>query len=103
MTKEYWTIDEIVEYFQIDKRFLTNLEEEEIIHPAFDEKQLSKLFSSNDVERLRVAKVLIEDMDINLPGVEVILRMRQNMFEMRKQFDAILEDLAQRLKDTMKE
>ena len=88
MTKECWTVDEIVEYFQIDKRFLANLEEEEIINPTFDEKNLSKFFSSNDIEQLRVAKILIEEMGINLPGVEVILRMRQNMFEMRKE-DAI--------------
>jgi hypothetical protein len=32
-----------------------------------------------------------------LPGVEVILRMRQMMFDMRKQFDDILEDLAAQL------
>jgi MerR family transcriptional regulator/heat shock protein HspR len=36
-------------------------------------------------------------MDINLPGVEVILTMRQNMIDMRRQFDDILKDLAQEL------
>ena len=36
-------------------------------------------------------------MDVNLPGVEVILRMRQNMLAMRKQFDDILEDITQKI------
>jgi hypothetical protein len=38
---------------------------------------------------------------VNLPGVEIILRMRQNMFEMRRQFDEILEDLARQLKQDL--
>jgi MerR family transcriptional regulator/heat shock protein HspR len=41
-------------------------------------------------------------MGVNLAGVEVILRMRQNMFEMRKQFDTILEELAKNVNDTLK-
>jgi MerR family transcriptional regulator/heat shock protein HspR len=44
----------------------------------------------------------MEDMDVNLPGVEVILRMRENMVQMRRQFDAILEELAVQIKESMK-
>jgi MerR family transcriptional regulator/heat shock protein HspR len=54
------------------------------------------------MEKIRLAKILIEDMGVNLPGVEVIIKMRQNMFEMRKQFDSILEDLAKTLNVTLK-
>ncbi len=42
-------------------------------------------------------------MGVNLAGVEVILRMRQSMIEMRRQFDSILEDLAQELQDAFRE
>jgi MerR family transcriptional regulator/heat shock protein HspR len=42
-------------------------------------------------------------MEVNLPGVEVILQMRQNMLDMRRQFDDILEDLARRLHDKIEE
>jgi len=103
MSEQFWTVTEIIESFEIDEGFLVNLEKEEIICPSCRGKSKTKMFSSSDVEKLRLAKTLVEDMGVNLPGVEVFLRMRQNMFEMRKQFDAILEDLAQRLKDTMKE
>ena len=40
-------------------------------------------------------------MGVNLPGVEVILRMRQMMFDMRRQFDEILEDLAQEFQERL--
>ena len=99
MTKEFWKITEVVKKFQIDRRFLDDLEEEEIICPICREKSTEKLLSSEDLENLRLARILFEEMDVNLPGIEVILQMRKNMLDMRKQFDAILEDLARRLQD----
>ena len=100
MTKEYWTITEVVEIFQIDERFLSDLEEEKIVCPTCKVSASDKLFSAIEMEKLRLAKILVEDMDVNLPGVEVILRMRQSMIEMRRQFDAVLEDLARHLRES---
>jgi MerR family transcriptional regulator/heat shock protein HspR len=100
MAKEFWTITEIIEIFQIDERFLAELEEEDILCPTCRDDSPAKLFSSGELEKLRLAKTLIEDMDVNLPGVDIILRMRQNMIQMRKQFDAILEDLSQHFRET---
>jgi MerR family transcriptional regulator/heat shock protein HspR len=99
MSKEFWTITEVIEIFQVDEGFLAELEEEEIICPTCREDPGDKLFSSADLEKLRLAKILIEEMDVNLPGVDIILRMRQSMFEMRRQFDSILEDLARHLQE----
>jgi len=99
MGKEFWTVTEVVEIFQIDERFLDELEEEEIICPVCKEHPPAKLFSSGDLEKLRLAKMLIEEMDVNLPGVDIILRMRQSMFEMRRQFDSILGDLARHIRE----
>ena len=99
MKKEFWRITEVVETFQIDRGFLDDLEEEEIICPTCQKNSKEKLFSSGDLEKLRLARILFEEMDVNLPGIEVILQMRQNMLDMRRQFDEILEDLASRLKE----
>jgi MerR family transcriptional regulator/heat shock protein HspR len=93
MAKEFWTKTEVVDFFQIDERFLVKLEEEEIICPHCQDDPLEKRFTPTEMEKLRIAKILVEDMGVNLAGVEVILRMRQNMIEMRNQFDTILEDL----------
>ena len=99
MGKEFWTISEVIEVFQVDEGFLDELEQEEILCPMCKEHSPAKLFSSNELEKLRLAKILIEEMDVNLPGVDIILRMRQSMFEMRRQFDSILEDLAKHLQE----
>ena len=102
MTKEYWTVSEIIEIFQMDEDVITYLEEEEIVCPECCNNQPTRRFSEADLDKLRLVKVLMEDMDVNLPGVEVILRMRQNMIEMRQQFDDILEDLANQFKESLK-
>ena len=102
MTGEFWTITEIVERLQIEEHFLDELEAEEIICSSHQEGVSSKVFPSIEVEKLRIAKILVEDMGVNLAGVEVVLRMRQNMIEMRRQFDDILEDLARQLDDSFR-
>jgi MerR family transcriptional regulator, heat shock protein HspR len=102
MTKEYWTLSEVIEIFQMDEGTISFLEEEEIVCPECFNEQPAKRFSAIELEKLRLAKVLMEDMDVNLPGVEVILRMRENMIQMRRQFDAILEDLAGQFKESLK-
>ncbi|MFC1591183.1 chaperone modulator CbpM [Thermodesulfobacteriota bacterium] len=103
MGKKYWTITEITHSLKIEETFIVRLEEEDLIHSAPDSETSGKVFTAKDVEKLRLAKTLMEDMEVNLPGVEVILRMRKNMFEMREQFDNILEDLAKQLQKTMKQ
>ena len=103
MPKEYWTISEVIEIFQVEERFIEDLEEEEILCPTCLEGMAIKQFSAHDMERLRLAKILMEDMDVNLPGVEVILRMRESMIHMRKQFDDILEDLVSQIKEAFPE
>ncbi len=102
MTLKLWTIIDITEVFQVDEQFIINLEEEEIICATFEEGMREKCYSPEEVEKLRLAKILVEEMDVNLPGVDIILRMRQNMLEMRKQFDAILKDMAEKIKNELR-
>ena len=103
MTKEYWTFKEVVEIIQIDESFINDLEREEIICPERLDDHPNKRYSARDLDNLRLAKILVQDMDVNLAGVEVILRMRQNMIHMRQQFDVILEDLARQIREAFGE
>ncbi len=103
MVKEYWTIAEVVERFEVETHFLTELEKEEIICPVCRQDDPSKLFSETDLENLRLAKLLVDDMGVNLPGVEIILRMRQNLLDMRAQFDAVLEDVAEEVRRVLQD
>ncbi len=101
MKKDYWSIAEVKELYQIDNDFLEILEREEIICPEWGTNGQTKLLSSVELEKVRIAKILVDDMGVNLPGVEVILHLRHNMIEMRKQFDAILEDFARLFHETI--
>ena len=101
MKNEWWTVTEVLEFFQVEEGLLRDLEEEEIICPACNEGLPTRLFDIRELEKLRIAKILMEEMDVNLSGVEVILQMRQNMIDMRRQFDSILEDLARQLNETI--
>jgi MerR family transcriptional regulator/heat shock protein HspR len=103
MPEKLWTIREVVELFELEERFLTDLEDEEIVCPIRKKDSPRKLFSDAELEKLRIAKLLVEDMGVNLAGVEVILRMRQNMIEMRRQFDTILEELVKELQRALKD
>ncbi len=103
MDKEFWTVGEVVEIFEVDERFLRELEEEDVLCPVCPNELSSKVFGPSELEKIRLAKILVEEMGVNVAGVEIILRMRQMMFDMRKQFDGILEDLARQLHERIKE
>ena len=99
MAKEFWTVTEVLEFFEVDEQFLKVLEEESIVCATFEgDAPPARKFSTMEMEKLRVAKMLMEELEVNLPGVEIILRMRRNMIEMRKQFDAILADLSRHVR-----
>lgn len=57
-----------------------------------------RLYSRADVLRLRQVQRLINDLGVNLAGVEVILRMNRRMQEMESELELLRRDL-QRLRD----
>ncbi len=55
-----------------------------------------RLYSDRDIDLLRRVKTLVEDMGVNLAGVEVILRLVQRMGEMQNEM-VKLESVVMRL------
>ena len=55
-----------------------------------------RLYSERDIAQLRRIKTLMDDMGVNLAGVEVILRMIQRMSELQNEL-AKLESEVKRL------
>lgn len=102
MSKKYWTVTEITRLFQVDEQFIFQLEKEQIVCSTCTQKSSGRLFSDDELEKMRLAKILIEEMEVNLPGVDIIINMRQSMFDMRKQFDDILKDMARQMHELMK-
>jgi MerR family transcriptional regulator/heat shock protein HspR len=52
-----------------------------------------RLYSDRDIALLQRVKTLVDDMGVNLPGVEVILHMMQRMGEMQQQLEEAREEL----------
>jgi len=48
-----------------------------------------RLYSEEDIARLRRVKTLMEDMGINLAGVEVVLRMMQRMTALQERIEEL--------------
>ncbi len=58
-----------------------------------------RLYSDRDIAFIRKVKTLIEDLGLNLAGVEVILRMTQRMTDLQRQLERLEEELT-RLKES---
>ena len=54
-----------------------------------------RLYSDRDIALLQRVKTLVDDMGVNLPGVEVILRMVQRMEDLQRELDDVRNQLQQ--------
>jgi len=52
-----------------------------------------RLYSDRDIALLQRVKALVDDMGINLPGVEVILRMMEHMSEMQQELEQTRQEI----------
>ena len=52
-----------------------------------------RLYSDRDIALLQRVKTLVDDMGVNLPGVEVILRMMQHMGELQNELEQAQKEL----------
>ncbi len=98
MSPRHYHIHEIIEYIGCDEEFVDLIEREALI---FSEKALNtgeRKYPEDQVDRIRVIKNLMDDLEVNLAGVEVILEMRENMMRMQEMFDQIMEILHNELK-----
>ncbi len=60
----------------ISERQLEVWEREEFIRPAtFDDKHAEPLYDREALRRARVIRTLQEELDVNLPGIDVILNL----------------------------
>jgi len=88
----FYTRKQVIELLEIDDGFLLTLEREEIIArdvPAGAAGDFSELM----LERARVAQNLVRDLDVNLPGVAVIVRLREEVSGLRRRLEQLLGEL----------
>ena len=59
-----------------------------IIEPSRSQGN-QRLYSDEDIEKLRQIKTLVDDLGINLAGVEIILRLTKKINEMENQIKGL--------------
>ena len=93
MTRGF-TRHEIAQILELDEEFVAALERESILFVDTPGSQAE--FSRRMLDRARVAHSLVEELEINLAGVAVILRMREDLGRLRANLRSLGEVLRER-------
>ena len=96
MARKYLRITEVIKICGVDEEFILRLERESMIRPVIRRRQ--RLYPLDQVDRVRVARLLIEEMGVNLEGAEVAIHMREQMIAMQHQFDKLLRLIGEEFK-----
>jgi len=88
----FYTRIQLVELLEIDTGFLEDLEREEIVQPDAAPAAEGE-FSERMLERARVAYNLVYELDVNLAGAAIIVRMREDMSGLQHQIEELLNQL----------
>lgn len=62
----------------------------------------TRLYSDEDIERLKFIITLSKEMGVNLAGVEIILNMREQIDTLQTQIEGMKEYIRQRMGEEMK-
>lgn len=85
---------QIAQILEIDEGFLIRLESEQIL--VADAPSSACPYSERMLERARVAHSLADELEVNLAGVAVIVRMREELGTSRARIEALVRALRAR-------
>ncbi len=94
MNRKYFRIADVISTCNVSEKFILALEREKLIRTRM--RRSKKVYPVDQVDRIRVARILTKEMGVNLEGVEVVLHMREQIINMRREFDLLLNRLHKR-------
>ncbi|HWQ11751.1 MAG TPA: helix-turn-helix transcriptional regulator [Roseiflexaceae bacterium] len=93
MTKEqFYSIKVAAEMCGMHEQSLRLYERRGLIAPGRTPGNVRR-FSDADIEQIRFIKRLVDDLGVNLAGVEVILHMRQQLLEVQRELEELRAEL----------
>jgi len=98
MEKQYYTIKFAAELCGMHEQSLRMYERRGLIAPQRSPGNIRR-FSDEDVEQIRFIKRLVDDLGVNLAGVEVILHMRQQLIEVQQELMALQRTSESKIED----
>lgn len=88
--KPLFMISVVAELLDIHPQTLRLYEREGLVVPQRTEGN-TRLYSQNDIDKLRRVLRLTRELGVNLAGVEVILSMREKMEQMQESIDQLIQ------------
>ncbi|MCG8346215.1 MAG: MerR family transcriptional regulator [Chloroflexales bacterium] len=92
MTKQRYTIRIAAEQAGLHEQSLRMYERKGLICPQRSKGNI-RLFSDEDIEQIRFIKRLVDDLGVNLAGVDVIMHMRSQLLETQALLDRLTVEL----------
>lgn len=90
--KPLYAISVVAKMLEVSQQTLRIYEKEMMVVPKRTDKN-TRLYSKRDVEDLGRIITLHKELGVNLPGVEIILRMRRRMEEMQTEYQRLVEEV----------
>jgi len=91
-SKAAYMISAVAEQYSIHPQTLRLYEREGLLTPSRSDGN-TRLYTSEDLERLEVILKLTRELGVNLAGVEIILNMREKMDAMQRQMQGFIDNL----------
>ncbi|WP_448584070.1 heat shock protein transcriptional repressor HspR [Thermocrinis sp.] len=88
--KKKYTISVVAEMYNIHPQTLRLYEKEGLIKP-YRSKGRTRYYTEEDLKRLELVLTLSRDLGVNLAGIEIIIKMKEQMEEMERQIQKLLE------------
>jgi MerR family transcriptional regulator/heat shock protein HspR len=88
MRERYFTIKAAAELCGLHEQSLRMYERRGLIAPQRSAGNIRR-FSDDDIEHIRFIKRLVDDLGVNLAGVEVILHLRQQLLEAQGELETL--------------
>ena len=85
-------ISAVAEMYDIHPQTLRLYEREGLLKPSRTEGN-TRLYTDDDLKRLEFILELARDYGVNISGIDMILRMRENMELMRHQMDVMQQQM----------
>jgi len=94
--KKRYTISVVAEMYNIHPQTLRLYEKEGLIKP-YRSKGRTRYYTEEDLKRLELILTLSRELGVNLAGIEIIIKMKEQMEEMERQIQKLLEIIQSRI------
>src|SRR3954447_26785647 len=92
MTRGRYTISIAAELVNVHQQTLRHYERLGLIEPLRGKGEI-RYYSPDEIERIEQVRRVVDDLGVNLAGVEVILNMRDQLERMRLETEAAIEHM----------